>query len=229
MHKYPVFRDAEKYLRTREPNRWKTRIKQRLEQRALRKCLGGLPLRDGVLDIPCGPGRLFPFWSTLGIPVYAADYSEEFVAHAKELHGKLIGEGWVTQGDAFQVSSLTELQDGILPSLIASVRFIYYFTPHRRARLLKSLSLVGAPFLLTQYIIKDSWRSRRKRFLAWLFRTRKSDGVRVHLRKRRVTREQMLAELAKAGIDVLRVVPAGPLSDRFYVIGRFRGSVALLA
>jgi hypothetical protein len=210
-------------METRQPGGIKTRIKTWLEERAIRRCLAIVPSVDGgVFDAPCGPGRLFPVWKSIGIPVFGMDYSRDFAEFAAEWHKQLGLEGWVRQGDAFSTQTLGALFSAAPPSVAASVRFIYYFKPERRLSFLRGLRLLGARYVLTQYVVSDSPRVVFDRFKGWLTRSRRVPK-KSHQRRHRTTLREIRTEFRSAGLRLLVAVPASPFSDRWFVLGKFRG------
>lgn len=220
MKKYPVFSKPERYLRTREPGGWRTTIKRNFEKKAIHRLLDGIDLSSGILDVPSGPGRMFWIWAGFDAPIYAIDFSEDFVGHATQMLARHRGDSWAARGDAFSVSSHAGLQAVGPPSLVASVRFIYYFKRSRRLQLLSELRQVGAPYILVQYLVKDSLQGRRARFVQWLTRTRNARRRGHHLKKKGVSSAEMFAELREAGLDPIASAPSGPLSKRVYILCR---------
>ena len=211
-------------MATREPEHWRTTIKVSLERRALKQCLDHVPdLSGGILDMPCGPGRLFPAWAKYDVPVYGIDYSDEFVEAASAIHEELGLSGRVGHGDAFDKEKILDFLEGHTPSVAASIRFIYYFGSMKRRRYLEILRDMGFEYVLTQYIIRNSPKSRWKRYSRRLRNRQVSRERGPHIERRALRSSRVLEELDTAGLEVLEFVPVAPVSDRYFVLGRFRG------
>lgn len=204
---YPLFQNPQAYLRLRESGGLLGSLKRRSEWRTLDRCLSETTGITTVCDVPCGPGRLFPYWAARGLRVIGVELSEDFVSHARTELARLGLTGEVIHGDAFRLAEYSSARQA---QLIASVRFIYYFERARRIELLRGLAATGARFVLTQYKTRETWRGRRN-----LARRRPDDGPYA---KEFVSAAEIRAELAEAGLDCLRVEPISRYSDRVYVV-----------
>jgi SAM-dependent methyltransferase len=213
---YPVFANPQRYLRVRVSSGPLGRMKIRSEHRALDRCLSVGSAIRAVLDVPCGPGRLFPYWAQRRYSVYACDLSEEMVEYASKIHSDLGLVGSVTAGDAFEglPGSPSQAVD-----LIACVRFAYYFESEERIALLRALALRTGRYLLVQYKTNHTWRgSRHDRHF-------RDQG---RYSKHFTTVEQALGELREAGLSPLRVEPISEFSDRMFIIAERTGPDASL-
>jgi predicted TPR repeat methyltransferase len=206
---YPIFRDPQAYLRLRDTGGLSGLLKRRSEWRALDRCLNKIAGIDTVCDVPCGPGRLFPYWSARGLRVIGVELSEAFVAHARAELARLALAGEIVHGDAFHLAACAPARHA---QLIASVRFLYYFERARRIELLRGLASTGARYALVQYKTRETWRGRRN-----LARVRPDQGPYA---KEYVDESGIRTELAEAGLECLRVEPISQFSDRAYVLAR---------
>jgi hypothetical protein len=211
---YPLFHDPQAYLRLRNTAGLLGTLKRRSEWRALDRCLAETAGVATVCDVPCGPGRLFPYWAGRGLRVIGVELSEDFVRHARAELARLGLDGEIVHGDAFR---LAEYPPSRQAQLIASVRFIYYFERTRRIELLRGLAATGAPYLLTQYKTRESWRGRRN-----LAAPRSAGGPYA---KAFVSNEEIRSEFTEAGIECLRIESISRFSDRVYAVARNRTGV----
>jgi SAM-dependent methyltransferase len=200
---YPVFLDPERYMKCRVSYGPLGRLKMWSEHRALDRCLAATTGVNTVFDVPCGPGRLFPYWMRRGLGVTAMDMSEPMIEVAAALHHKLGLEGSVSVGDAFQLEG-----DAAKADLVASVRFVYYFEPEKRIALFRSLAAASRRYVLIQYKTSATWKGHRNDARSRSKRRSKHFS----------TRQQILDEVRAAGLIPLRVEPIGEFSDRAFVI-----------
>ncbi|MBK8208289.1 MAG: class I SAM-dependent methyltransferase [Planctomycetes bacterium] len=201
---YPVFTDPEGYSKLREPGGIAGWLKTRAENKALTRCLGPISGVTTVLDIPCGPGRLFPYWHKRGFKIIGMDFSEQMVEAALKRHQQMHLPGRVQHGDAFRFEAPPEGS----PELVASVRFVYYFEPDERVALMKSLANASSHYVLIQFKSAETWKGQRNAARS----KAKARG------KRFCTNEQILKEVADAGLTTLRLQPIGEFSDRAFLL-----------
>lgn len=204
---YPIFHDPKAYLCLRNVGGPTGALKRRSEWRALDRCLAETAGVATVCDVPCGPGRLFPYWARRGWRVIGVELSDDFVAHARSELTRLELAGEIVHGDAFRIAEYAPCRQA---QLIASVRFIYYFERPRRIELLRGLAAAGARYVLTQYKTRETWRGRRN-----LARRRPTRGP---YDKEFVGAAEIRAELAEAGLEAVRIEPISRFSDRVYVL-----------
>jgi SAM-dependent methyltransferase len=203
----PAFTNPDEYLACREGWPLVAQVKRFFERRAIARCLGDLDHIESVADVPCGPGRLFPYWRRLGLTVVGVDCSAPMVAAATLCHRKAELRGQVLRGDAFRLKeSLSETVD-----LVASVRFCYYFHRDQRTALLRALATASRRYVLVQYKTWETLRGRRnqRRTLS----RHGADG------KQYCSYAEMREEFRQAGLEGVRVEPIGPWSDRAFVMG----------
>lgn len=211
---YPLFHDPKAYLRLRNVGGLAGALKRRSEWRALDRCLAVTAGVATICDVPCGPGRLFPYWAAKGLRVVGVELSDDFVGHARSELARLGVAGEIVHGDAFRIAEYAPCRQA---QLIASVRFIYYFERPRRIELLRGLAATGAPYILTQYKTRDTWRGRRN-----LAGRRPEGGPYA---KAFVSSQEIRAEFTEAGIECLRIEPISRFSDRVYALARNRTGV----
>ena len=203
---YPVFTEPADYMACREGGHLLVHTKRFFERRAIRRCLDGLTDIRAVVDVPCGPGRLFPYWRRRGFVVTGMDFSMPMVAAATERHRDLGLQGRVLWGDAFR----PETYPGEVPDLVASVRFVYYFGREQRVALLEALAAVSRRYVLAQYKTWETLRGRKTQG-----RTRRKHGANG---KQFCSRAEIAEELQQASLTCLRIEPIGPWSDRVFVM-----------
>ncbi len=203
---YPIFANPKRYMRVRVSSGPLGRLKTRSEHRALDRCLAVGPAIKTILDVPCGPGRLFPYWRKRGFRVDACDLSEEMVEYASQIHADLGLAGSVTLGDAFQEPAAPPSQP---VDLIACVRFAYYFKSEERIALLRSLAHRTKRYILVQYKTNQTWRGWRHE------RHFKEQG---RYSKYFAEVEQALDETREVGLWPLRVEPISEFSDRMFIM-----------
>lgn len=204
----PAFTRPDEYMALREGGLVLVHLKRFFERRAISRCLEGLDDIASVADVPCGPGRLFPYWRRRGLAVVGIDCSPPMVVAAAQQHAAMGLRGEVVQGDAFRLTeSLPEP-----PDLVASVRFCYYFGRDQRLALLRSLSAASRRYVLAQYKTGETLRGRKCRQRS---RNRHGDEG-----KKYCSYAEMREEFAQAGLVCLGIQPIGPWSDRVFVIGR---------
>jgi ubiquinone/menaquinone biosynthesis C-methylase UbiE len=78
-------------------------IKWRREQEILAEIIGALPVGSSVIDIPCGTGRLFPFFAERSVKVMALDISEDMINVARAKHALSGGDITIGRGDIFNI------------------------------------------------------------------------------------------------------------------------------
>lgn len=201
---YPVFLDPEGYTKLRVSRGPLGRMKMWSEHRALDACMAPAEGVKTIVDVPCGPGRIFHYWKGRGFKVHGRDFSGPMAEAAGKLHRVLGLEGTVAQGDAFHLKeALPET-----PDLVASVRFVYYFEGEQRVRLLRSLAEASRRYVLAQFKTSETYKGARNEA--------KSRGKKRS--KHFCTNEQMIAEIREAGMNPLLVQPIGEFSDRIFVL-----------
>lgn len=207
---YPVFTEVEKYMKRRAGRTLLGLLKTRAERRALMRCLKGLPEVRTVCDVPSGPGRLFPFWKRMGFRVHGLDISEPMVRAAEKALRTSHLPGSVRLGDAFNLPT----GFGEIADLAISVRFAYYFCRRKRTLLLLSLAGASRRYVLVQYKTLETIKGRvnlgRKRHKNTV--TGRASG------KYYCSYEEIVNEVAEAGLSVSRIVPISEFSDRVFVL-----------
>lgn len=201
---YPVFTDPEGYSKLREPGGLAGWFKTRAENKALTRCLSQTHDVHTVLDIPCGPGRLFPYWHHRHFSVIGMDFSVQMVAAADRKHHDMHLDGRVARGDAFHLEAMPEEH----PELVASVRFVYYFEPSERVELMRSLGKASTHYVLIQFKTSETWKGHHNEIRS----KAKARG------KRFCTNEEILKEVREAGLTPLMLEPIGEFSDRAFLL-----------
>lgn len=201
---YPLFEEPDRYLACREGRGLSGWLKRWSEGRALDRCLGETEGVRSVCDVPCGPGRLFPYWKKRDLRVVGVDLSEPMVRAARDRHTLLGLDGAVRRADAFSVGEVLSEP----PDLVACVRFLYYFQPGERLRLLRGLAKVTRRYLLLQYKTLETSRGRRH----GIHEQRRGGERHFH------TNLDILEELDRAGLRCLRLQTVSAASDRAFVL-----------
>ncbi len=180
--------------------------RHRAEWRAIE---GALDLAGGVrtmLDIPTGTGRFTPGLLARGVAVTGADISREMMVEAR---GRLAAPG---------VAAFVQCDAEALPfpdasfDCAMSIRFFMHLTPRVRVSVLRELARVSRRWVLVDYRHRHAPRNVLKRW-AHALRLRSSPAP------PRVSRDEMHAELAAAGLRAARVFVVTPvLSDKWFVL-----------
>jgi len=205
---YPLFVDPGQYLAFRAGGRVFGPVKRHFEERAIRLCLDGLSGIRTVIDAPCGPGRLFPYWQSRGWVVTGVDLSAPMVEAAAGWQAQAQVPWRTARGDAFRLREAT----GTTADLVACVRFCYYFGQARRIELLRSLALASRQYVLVQYKTWETCRGART-----CRRTRRKHGL---AGKQFCSYAEIAREVEAAGLQCVRIQPVGFLSDRVFVAAR---------
>lgn len=201
---YPIFDEPDRYLACREGRGIRGLLKRWSERRALDRCFEETSGVRGVCDVPCGPGRLFPYWKRRAFRVEALDLSPPMVEAARIRHGELGLAGSVRRADAFAVGEVLAEP----PDLIACVRFLYYFKCVERHALLRHLAGATRRYLLLQYKTLETPRGRRH----GIHEQRRGGARTFH------TNQDILEELERAELRCLRIEAISSASDRAYVL-----------
>ena len=162
---------------------------------------------DSVLDIPCGTGRFTGALAERGHAVVASDISIEMmrVSAAKIAgHARVLGH---VQADAERLPLRTASI-----GCVVSIRFLFHCDAATRVRILQEMKRVSRRWLVVDYRHRYSYRWVKWRILRSLGLTRKPLD--------RVTRAQLEAEFAAAGLVVRRVIAVDRVfSDKWVVLG----------
>ena len=177
------------------------RLNHRLLERALAKGLAGVRPGGVVLDAPCGTGVLANFLRGLGLRIVGADISPAMLEVAKE-RGPVVGH---VRADLERPPLRPESVDAVV-----STRFLMHLPPALRPRVLRAMAtLTRGPVVATvchPYTVKTFGRSVR----AALGRKVKKSP--------RLTRRELEAEVASAGLRLERVIPVMPILSEVWVI-----------
>jgi len=177
------------------------RLNHRLLERALAKGLAGVRPGGIVLDAPCGTGVLADFLRGLGLRIVGADISPAMLEVAKE-RGPVVGH---VRADLERPPLRPESVDAVV-----STRFLMHLPPALRPRVLRAMAtLTRGPVVATvchPYTVKTFGRSVR----AALGRKVKKSP--------RLTRRELEAEVASAGLRLERVISVMPILSEVWVI-----------
>lgn len=98
------------------------RVKQdwwQVEHKQMKACLGNLPNKLNVLDVPFGTGRFLPIYRSRGDKVHGLDSSEDMISQALALRGKEFEGTETSIGSAMALPFDDDTFD-----LLVSVRFL---------------------------------------------------------------------------------------------------------
>lgn len=173
----------------------------RLLERALARALADVPSGSLVLDAPCGTGILEPFLRARGYRVIGADIGQAMLGVAAR-RGLATG---LVRGDLER----PPFRPGAVGAVVSS-RFLMHLPPAVRPQMLRTLaSITTGPVVGTvchPYTWKSFGRSLRRKLGG---RAKKSP---------RLTRAQVAAEAAAAGLILERVIPVLPLLSEVWVV-----------
>src|SRR5215472_17036862 len=192
--------DAGRYERRRygSPGR---RLNLRLLERALSRALATVPAGGIVMDAPCGTGILWSFLRRKGFRVVGADISPAMLAVAKR-RSESLGQ---MRADLEKPPCRPRSVDAVV-----SNRFMMHLPPDVRPRVLRALAdLTRGPVIATichPYTYKSFQRALRRML-----------GAKVK-RSPRLTRRELVAEAASAGLRIQRVIPVLPLLSEVWVV-----------
>ena len=209
---YPRFSDPKKYLKLRQPPGALGVLKALSERRALDGCLDRLeraaaPGRIGfILDIPCGPGRLYRCYRDRGFHVVGADLGPEMLDEAARLRRELDLPGAECRTDAFHLPWPDDSFDTVI-----SVRFAYYFDQPQRIALIRELARVSRHGIVVQVKIAYSMFSRIRKLTGKAARRNRGKFLQQ--------RDEIIDDFRRAGLAVERIAPLSRLrSDRAFVL-----------
>jgi SAM-dependent methyltransferase len=206
--RYPIFHDPEGYLKLRQPPGLAGIMKACSERRALGSCLQRIVGIDSLLDVPCGPGRLFPYYRERGYRVVGLDMSPEMILAASQLRRDLGLRGFDFRADAFHLPYPEDAFD-----CVVSVRFAYYFERSKRVELLRELTRVSRLGIIVQLKINYSLLSRSRR---WRGKASRRGRGKILLSKR-----EIFEDFLEANLKVERIAPLSIFgSDRAFVLAR---------
>jgi SAM-dependent methyltransferase len=192
--------DAERYERRRygSPGR---RFNLRLLERALGRALADVPAGGVVLDAPCGTGILSGFLRRRGFRVIGADISPAMLAVARR-RGDTLGH---VRADLERPPCKPRSVDAVVSS-----RFMMHLPSATRTRVLRALAeLARGPVVATichPYTYKSFQRAVRRAL-----------GSDVK-RSPRLSRRELAAEAATAGLELERVIPVLPFLSEVWVV-----------
>lgn len=177
------------------------RLNHRLLERALARGLANVPPGGLVLDAPCGTGILTGFLRDRGFRVLDLDISPAMLGVAKE-RGRVVGH---VRGDL----EVLPLRAGSVDAIV-STRFLMHLPPAVRPRVLRAMAhATRGPIVATvchPYTLKSFGRGVRAAL-----------GGRVK-RSPRLTRREIEAEVAAAGLALHALIPVLPVLSEVWVI-----------
>lgn len=177
------------------------RLNHRLLERALARGLAGVPRGGIVLDAPCGTGVLADFLRGLGFRVLGADISPAMLEVAAE-RGPVVGH---VRADLERPPLRPRSVDAVV-----STRFLMHLPREIRPRVLRAMATVARGAVVATvchpYTVKTLGRTVRA---ALGFRAKRSP---------RLTRHELAAEVAAAGLRLERVIPVMPILSEVWVI-----------
>lgn len=198
--------DAERYERRRYGSplrRWNLRMLERTLARALEGVTpGGL-----VLDAPCGTGILAPFLRGRGFRVVGADISPNMLAVARGRAQPVD----VFRGDVELLPIRAKSVDAIVVS-----RFLMHLPPERRISVLQTFAAAARGPVIGMVCHPYTFKTMSRAVRRVLGLTKKTTN--------RLTRRQLEAEVAAAGLRLERVLPVSPgFSEKWIIVVRAAG------
>jgi SAM-dependent methyltransferase len=192
--------DAERYERRRygSPGR---RLNLRLLERALLRALETVPAGGLILDAPCGTGILSSFLHRQGYRVIGADISPAMLAVARR-RADALGQ---VRADLEQPPCRAGSVDAVVSS-----RFMMHLPPDTRPRVLRTLADLARGPVIATICHPYTWKSFQRA-------VRRALGSNVK-RSPRLTRKDLAAEAASAGLRVERIIPVLPLLSEVWVV-----------
>jgi ubiquinone/menaquinone biosynthesis C-methylase UbiE len=169
----------------------------------------GHPVRT-ALDLPCGTGRLVPFFRDRAIRGFGADISLAMMSHARRKHGSALP---VLRCEA----SAIPLPDASVDAVLA-IRFFFHLDHPTRLEVLREMHRVSR-----RWLVLDFRHRYNLRWLSW--RVRRRLGLMREI-PHRFTREGLDEELRQAGLRLISAASSrryfGWLSDKWIVLAEKR-------
>jgi SAM-dependent methyltransferase len=191
-------------------HRFGSRRRRRRDARKWRALQRAFALAEGVrttLDVPCGTGRFTDRLVESGYDVIATDISSEMMSVARRSVEGHEGMAGFVQAEA----EALPFRDGAL-DCVMSIRFLFHADGPTRVRILQEMRRVTRRWLIVDY-------RHRYNVHYWVWRIKRQLGL-TDAPLERVTRAQMEAEFAAAGVSVRKVFPVTRVfSDKWIVIG----------
>jgi len=182
------------------------RRRNRRKVAAIRKALALIEKPRLILDLPCGTGRFFQFFTEEGFRFVGADIAQPMLKEAAAKPQSRPAVGLVAaDGEALP------FRDRAFDAVF-SIRFLFHLTPEQRVKIIREMARVTKGHLILDYRLKYSLKNVVRLTLHRL-------GLKKRLR--RVTRREMLEELRAAGVEPLAVFPVTRFfSDKHIVLCR---------
>ena len=192
--------DAERYERRRYGG-FGRRLNLRLTERALARALAGVPAGGLVLDAPCGTGILSVFLRRRGFRVIGADISPAMLAVARRRDAAL---GHV-RADLEQPPLGPRSVDAVVSS-----RFMMHLPADTRTRMFRTMADLARGPVIATVCHPYTWKSFQR-----AVRRRLGGSAK---RSPRLTRRELAAEAASAGLQLERVIPVLPVLSEVWVV-----------
>jgi SAM-dependent methyltransferase len=192
--------DAERYERRRYGSLGR-RFNLWLTERALARALAGVPRGSLVLDAPCGTGILSAFLCRRGFRVLGADISPAMLAVARR-RGAALGH---VRADLEQPPCAPRSVEAVVSS-----RFMMHLPSETRTRMFRILAAVARGPVVATVCHPYTWKSFQRA-------VRRCFGGDAK-RRPRLTRRELAAEAASAGLLLERVIPVLPVLSEVWVV-----------
>jgi ubiquinone/menaquinone biosynthesis C-methylase UbiE len=159
-----------------------------------------------MLDVPCGTGRLAPLVLHNGFRWIGADISFEMIEVARR-KTKVFKN---VAGNVRLEAEHMPFKSGSI-GCVASIRFIYHVpTSEERITILRELGRISKKWVIIDYNYPNPVRALYRR-IGYIVKPPK--------RKRRLTMQEIYAELAEAGLKVHKAFPVSRvLSDNVILL-----------
>jgi SAM-dependent methyltransferase len=135
------------------------RVFNRLDRRAVRRALAGLPPGSVVADIPCGTGRLAEVALEMGYEVCGIDISPAMLEMARRRLARFGARFTARVADIRALQSTGQSFDAVL-----SARFLMHFPLDEQRQLIRGLARLAGRRLVLTHGFDTPWHRLRRDF-----------------------------------------------------------------
>jgi SAM-dependent methyltransferase len=191
-------------------------VKERCEERYIKRALSGVPRGSSVLNWPCGCSRLLPLLKKLGYHVTSADSSLDVVSRIR-VYGGLLGENCIDDKDDFKVVDIfqTGFEDDCFGAVIVNQLFRCLPEAQIRQLILKELRRICAGPIIVSFFCNTM-----------IHELKRYDGQKTHIdgmnNNFRLNRKAFTEEVLKCGLAVERWIPRYSIFSKLACVVLFR-------
>ena len=182
---------------------WEGSLNVRAMFRALRRALAEVPAGGRVLDAPCGTGVFVGFLATAGYRTFASDISLEMMQVALEAKQDAHAAAHFFQADIFQLPFRPKTFEAAL-----CMRFMNLVDRPQRVAAVRELARV-ADVVIVGYYHKYTFKYLGR----WV---RSALGLRERP-SNRLSRRELLAEIAETGLKLERLISVAPILSEAWI------------